>query len=117
MQTARRVAVATETVGGTGRASAVAFGPRRDAVPFFAGVDAGPAGAAAEVRAAGGKALLNQINAADRREPGAGSEPVEQGPGPRLIAPQYDRFTGVGPGATLATITGVLAILHRKDGR
>ncbi|UKA77150.1 hypothetical protein [Arthrobacter sp. FW306-07-I] len=61
--------------------------------------------------------LLNQIHAADRHELGAAAELVEQELGPKLVASQHHRFTGVGLGANLTTIAGVVAVLSRKDAR
>lgn len=98
-QTARRIVAIAGPAAGTGWASAVAFGPQRhDAVPIVARIDAGTSGAAAKAAVAGGKALLNQIHAADRHELGVAAELLEQE-------------------QTLTTIADVVAVLNRKDAR
>jgi len=57
------------------------------------------------------------MHAADRHELGAAAELVEQELGPKLVASQHHPFTGVGLGANLTTIAGVVRVLSGKDAR
>ncbi|WP_334172578.1 SDR family oxidoreductase [Sinomonas sp.] len=82
MGTARRVVVVTGASGGIGRASAVAFGREGDAVALLARGEAGLAGAAAEVEAAGGQALVVPVDVADAEAVDAAAERVERELGP-----------------------------------
>ncbi|WP_138443060.1 SDR family oxidoreductase [Sinomonas susongensis] len=82
MGTARRVVVVTGASGGIGRASAVAFGREGDAVALLARGEAGLAGAAAEVEAAGGQALAVPVDVADAEALDAAADRVERELGP-----------------------------------
>ncbi|MDQ0769420.1 NAD(P)-dependent dehydrogenase (short-subunit alcohol dehydrogenase family) [Pseudarthrobacter defluvii] len=82
METARRVVVVTGASAGIGRASAIAFGRQGDAVALLARGEAGLAGAAAEVEAAGGKALPVPVDVADPHVLDAAAERVERELGP-----------------------------------
>jgi NAD(P)-dependent dehydrogenase (short-subunit alcohol dehydrogenase family) len=82
MRRARRVVVVTGSSGGIGRASAIAFGKEGDAVALLARGEAGLAGAAAEVEAAGGRALTISVDVADAEALDAAAERVERELGP-----------------------------------
>lgn len=82
MGTARRVVVVTGASGGIGRASAVAFAKEGDAVALLARGEAGLAGAAEDVEAAGGKALPIPVDVADHEALDAAADRVEQELGP-----------------------------------
>ncbi|WP_336857762.1 SDR family oxidoreductase [Sinomonas albida] len=82
MGTARRVVVVTGASGGIGRASAIAFGREGCAVALLARGEAGLAGAAAEVEAAGGTALAIPVDVADAEAVDGAAERVERELGP-----------------------------------
>jgi NAD(P)-dependent dehydrogenase (short-subunit alcohol dehydrogenase family) len=77
-----RVVVVTGASGGIGRATAVAFGARGDAVALLARGEAGLAGAAQEVEAAGGRALVIAVDVADSDAVFAAADRVETELGP-----------------------------------
>lgn len=60
-----RIIVVTGSSGGIGRASAIAFGARGDTVVLVARGEKGLAGAAAQVKAAGGTAHVMPADVAD----------------------------------------------------
>ena len=60
-----RTVVVTGASGGIGRASAIAFGARGDTVVLLARGEKGLEGAAADVRAAGGRAVVMPVDVAD----------------------------------------------------
>ena len=60
-----RTVVVTGASGGIGRASAIAFGARGDTVVLLARGEQGLAGAAAEVRSAGGRAVVMPVDVSD----------------------------------------------------
>lgn len=78
----RRVVVVTGASGGVGRAVARAFGARGDAVALLARGEAGLAGAAADVRAAGGQALALQVDTASWEQVRDAAQRVEDELGP-----------------------------------
>jgi NAD(P)-dependent dehydrogenase (short-subunit alcohol dehydrogenase family) len=82
METARRVVVVTGASGGIGRASAIAFGKEGCAVALLARGEAGLAGAAAEVEAAGGTALAISVDVADAQALDDAADRVERELGP-----------------------------------
>ncbi|GHG53955.1 hypothetical protein GCM10012320_25030 [Sinomonas cellulolyticus] len=82
METARRVVVVTGASGGIGRASAIAFGTEGCAVALLARGEAGLAGAAAEVEAAGGTALAISVDVADAQALDDAADRVERELGP-----------------------------------
>ncbi|MCX7523121.1 SDR family oxidoreductase [Microbacterium sp. STN6] len=77
-----RVVVVTGASGGVGRASAIAFGRLGDTVALIARGEAGLAGAAAEVEAAGGRALTIPLDVSDADAVDAAAERVENELGP-----------------------------------
>jgi NAD(P)-dependent dehydrogenase (short-subunit alcohol dehydrogenase family) len=77
-----RVVVVTGASAGVGRAVAVQFAKRGDAVALLARGEVGLAGAAAEVTAAGGKALAVPTDVADFAAVQAAAERVERELGP-----------------------------------
>lgn len=131
MGTARRVVVVTGASGGIGRASAIAFGREGDAVALLARGEAGLAGAAREVEAAGGTALAIPVDVADHEALDAAAERVEQELGPidvwvnvaftSVFAPfheikpdEYRRVTEV---SYLGFVYGTMSALKRMRAR
>src|SRR5215831_9454399 len=80
--TAERVVVVTGASGGVGRACVRAFGARGDKVALLARGEAGLAGAADDVRAAGGDPLAISIDVADHQAVDAAADKIEQQLGP-----------------------------------
>ncbi|MBD8058173.1 SDR family oxidoreductase [Cellulomonas sp. JH27-2] len=76
------VVVVTGASGGIGRATAVAFGARGARVALIARGEEGLAGAADEVRAAGGTALVIPLDVADAEAVDAATDRVEDELGP-----------------------------------
>src|SRR4051812_28524026 len=77
-----KVVVVTGASGGVGRAVAEAFGGRGDAVGLLARGEEGLAGAADDVRAAGGRALAIPVDVADFVAVDAAATRVEEELGP-----------------------------------
>jgi NAD(P)-dependent dehydrogenase (short-subunit alcohol dehydrogenase family) len=77
-----RIVVVTGASGGIGRATAVAFGARGDTVALIARGDEGLAGAARDVEAAGGTALIIPLDVADSDAVFAAAQRVETELGP-----------------------------------
>ncbi|MDQ0028648.1 SDR family oxidoreductase [Arthrobacter bambusae] len=77
-----RIVVITGASGGIGRASAIAFARQGDVVALLARGEAGLAGAAREVEAAGGKAWTLGVDVADAEAVGAAAERIESELGP-----------------------------------
>ena len=82
MDKARRIVVITGSSGGIGRASAVAFGRQGATVALLARGEAGLAGAAREVEAAGGRAWTLSVDVADADALDAAAERIERELGP-----------------------------------
>jgi NAD(P)-dependent dehydrogenase (short-subunit alcohol dehydrogenase family) len=78
----RRVVVVTGASGGIGRATARAFGARGDAVALLARGDEGLEGAARDVEAAGGRALVVPVDVAVADEVEQAAATVEEQLGP-----------------------------------
>ncbi len=77
-----QVIVVTGASGGVGRAVARAFGRRGDAVALLARGEAGLAGAAEDVRVAGGRSLVLPVDTADFEAVDRAADRVEQELGP-----------------------------------
>jgi NAD(P)-dependent dehydrogenase (short-subunit alcohol dehydrogenase family) len=77
-----QVVVVTGASAGIGRATAVAFARRGDSVALLARGEKGLAGAAEEVRAAGGKPLVVPVDVADAAAVDAAADRVERELGP-----------------------------------
>ena len=116
----------TGASGGIGRATAVAFGARGARVALLARGEAGLAGAAEEVRAAGGTALVIPVDTADAQALDAATDRVEAELGPistwvnvaftsvfapvhEISADEYRRVTEV---SYLGYVYGTLAALR-----
>lgn len=127
----RQVVVVTGASGGVGRASAVAFAARGAKVALIARGAAGLAGAAAEVREAGGEALVVPTDIADADAVEAAAARIEAELGPidvwvnaamaTVFAPvleiepaEYRRATEV---TYLGAVWGTLAALRRMRSR
>ncbi|SDK43239.1 SDR family oxidoreductase [Arthrobacter sp. ok362] len=82
MEKAGRIVVITGSTGGIGRASAVAFGRQGAVVALLARGEAGLAGAAQEVEAAGGRAWTISVDVADAEAVDAAAERIERELGP-----------------------------------
>jgi NAD(P)-dependent dehydrogenase (short-subunit alcohol dehydrogenase family) len=82
MDKARRIVAITGSSGGIGRASAVAFGRQGATVALLARGEAGLAGAAQEVEAAGGRAWTLSVDVADADAVDAAAERIERELGP-----------------------------------
>jgi NAD(P)-dependent dehydrogenase (short-subunit alcohol dehydrogenase family) len=77
-----RVVVVTGASGGIGRASALAFGARGDKVALLARGQEGLEGAAAEIRRAGGEAIIVPTDVSDHKQVEQAAETVESALGP-----------------------------------
>jgi NAD(P)-dependent dehydrogenase (short-subunit alcohol dehydrogenase family) len=131
MGTARRIVVVTGASGGIGRASAIAFGDQGDAVALLARGEAGLAGAAAEVEAAGGEALPIPVDVADPSALDAAAERVERELGPidvwvnvaftsvfaRFEDIEPEEFKRVTEVSYLGYVYGTMAALKRMRSR
>ncbi|MGI8578828.1 MAG: SDR family oxidoreductase [Nocardioidaceae bacterium] len=126
-----QVVVVTGASGGIGRATAIAFGRRGAQVALLARGDLGLAGAAAEVREAGGKTLTIPTDMADPDAVESAAATVEQELGPidvwvnvaftSVFAPfdevqpsEYKRVTEVN---YLGYVYATMAVLKRMKAR
>jgi NAD(P)-dependent dehydrogenase (short-subunit alcohol dehydrogenase family) len=127
----RQVVVVTGASGGIGRATAVAFAARGDAVALLARGETGLAAAADDVRRAGGTPLVVPVDVADAAAVDAAAERVERELGPidvwcnvafssvfapfdELTPEEYARVTAV---AYLGFVHGTMAALKRMKPR
>ena len=128
---AAQVVVVTGASGGIGRAVATAFGARGASVALLARGEKGLAGAARDVRAGGGTALLIPIDVADQAQVFAAADRVEDELGPidvwvnvaftSVFAPfeqihpdEYRRVTEV---SYLGYVYGTMAALRKMKPR
>jgi NAD(P)-dependent dehydrogenase (short-subunit alcohol dehydrogenase family) len=126
-----RTVVVTGASAGVGRASAVAFGKRGDRVALLARGETGLAGAAEEVRAAGGDPYVYPVDVADPDAVEAVAERVEREVGPidvwvnvafssvfapfwEVSAAEYKRATEV---TYLGYVYGTMSALKRMRER
>jgi NAD(P)-dependent dehydrogenase (short-subunit alcohol dehydrogenase family) len=131
MEREPKVVVVTGASAGLGRATAVAFGARGDAVALLARGQDGLAAAAAEVERAGGRALAVPTDVADADAVEAAADQVERELGPidvwvnnamttvfapfhEIEADEYRRATEV---TYLGTVWGTMAALRRMRRR
>ncbi|HSU71402.1 MAG TPA: SDR family oxidoreductase [Micrococcaceae bacterium] len=126
-----QVVVVTGASAGIGRATAIAFGARGASVALLARGGAGLDGAAAEVQAAGGRALPVPVDVADSERLEAAAEQVEQELGPidvwvnvaftSVFAPfteiQPEEFKRVTEVSYLGFVYGTMAALKRMRPR
>ncbi|HEY1570332.1 MAG TPA: SDR family oxidoreductase [Pseudonocardiaceae bacterium] len=126
-----RVVVVTGASGGIGRATAEAFGRRRETVALLARGETGLAAAAEQVRSAGGSALAIPTDVADSDQVMAAADRVEQELGPidvwvnvaftSVFAPfdqiRPDEFRRVTEVAYLGYVYGTMAALKRMKPR
>jgi NAD(P)-dependent dehydrogenase (short-subunit alcohol dehydrogenase family) len=126
-----KVVVVTGASAGVGRATAIAFARHGARVALLARGEAGLAGAAAEVRAAGGEALVLSVDVADAAQVEAAAARVESELGPievwvndamvtvfspvsQMRPEEYRRVTEV---TYLGTVHGTLAALRHMRPR
>jgi NAD(P)-dependent dehydrogenase (short-subunit alcohol dehydrogenase family) len=131
MGTSGRIVVITGSSGGIGRASAVAFARQGAIVALLARGDAGLAGAAREVEAAGGRAWTLSVDAADPVAIDEAAERIERELGPidvwvnvaftsifspfsEISAPEFRRVTEV---SYLGYVYGTMSALKRMRAR
>lgn len=131
MKTVRQVVVVTGASGGIGRATAIAFGRRGATVALLARGQAGLDGAAAEVEAAGGTALIVPVDTSDSAAVDAAAERVENELGPidiwvnvaftSVFAPfsqiKPEEFARVTAVSYLGYVYGTMAALTRMRTR
>lgn len=130
-RTKPRVVVVTGASAGIGRATAVRFGSAGDKVALLARGEAGLAGAAREVEAAGGHALTLVADVADAEGVEAAAERIEAELGPidvwinsamaTIFSPVVDitpaEFRRATEVTYLGTVHGTLAALKRMRAR
>lgn len=131
MDKGRRIVVITGASGGIGRASAVAFGRQGAVVALLARGEAGLAGAAQEVAAAGGRAWTMSVDVADPEAVDAAAGRIERELGPidvwvnvaftsvfspfsDITAEEFRRVTEV---SYLGYVYGTMAALKRMRPR
>lgn len=128
---ARQVVVVTGASGGIGRATAVAFAARGDAVALLARGETGLNAAAEDVRRAGGTPLVVPVDVSDAAAVDAAAERIERELGPidvwcnvafssvfapfdQLTPEEYARVTAV---SYLGFVHGTMAALKRMKSR
>lgn len=131
MNNAGRIVVVTGSSGGIGRAAAIAFGRQGSVVALLARGEAGLAGAAQEVEAAGGRAWTLSVDVADAEAVDAAAERIERELGPidvwvnvaftsvfsqfsEITAPEFRRVTEV---SYLGYVYGTMSALKRMRPR
>lgn len=131
MDNTGRIVVITGASGGIGRACAVAFGRQGAVVALLARGEAGLAGAAREVEAAGGRAWTLSVDVAVAEAVEAAAERIERELGPidvwvnvaftsvfsplsEISAPEFRRVTEV---SYLGYVYGTMAALKRMRPR
>lgn len=126
-----KIVVVTGASAGVGRATAIAFAKQGAAVALLARGLIGLQGAAREVEAAGGKALIIQMDVSDPAQVELAADRVEKELGPidvwvnnamvtvfskamKMTAEEYRRVTEV---SYLGTVYGTLAAMRRMRER
>jgi NAD(P)-dependent dehydrogenase (short-subunit alcohol dehydrogenase family) len=127
----QQVVVVTGASGGIGRATAIAFGARGAAVALLARGESGLQGAAKEVEAAGGRALVVPVDVADADAVDRAAAGVEEQLGPidvwvnvafsSVFAPFWEigakEFARVTEVSYLGYVYGTMAALSRMRAR